>query len=98
MKVAEFQDYWRNRHAPLVPRPPHLLRYVQCHVLPELYESDTPPPYDGVAELWWPDLVKFRESWASPEMQVEQFSDTRNFIDGENMVALLAEEVRVIWP
>jgi len=97
MSVAEFQDYWRNRHAPLVPRTPHLLRYVQCHVLPETYESDTPPAYDGVAELWWPDLAKFQESWASPELQVEQFNDTRNFV-GSGSAALLAEEVRVIWP
>jgi uncharacterized protein (TIGR02118 family) len=97
MSVAEFQDYWRNRHAPLVPRTPHLLRYVQCHVLPETYESDTPPAYDGVAELYWQDVARFRESWASPELQVEQFNDVRNFV-GPGSVAFLAEEVRVIWP
>ena len=98
MSVTEFQDYWRTRHAPLVPRTPHLLRYVQCHVLPDMYETETPPAYDGVAELWWPDLAKFQESWASPELQVEQLTDARNFIDGKGSVALLAEEVRVIWP
>jgi hypothetical protein len=51
-----------------------------------------------VAELYWSDLAKFQESWVSPELQVEQFNDTRNFVDGKNSVALLAEEVRVIWP
>jgi uncharacterized protein (TIGR02118 family) len=98
LSVAEFQDYWRSKHAPLVPRTPHLVRYVQCHVLPETYESDTPPAYDGIAELWWPDLAKFQESWASPELQVEQLNDARNFVDGKSSAALLAEEVRVIWP
>ncbi len=98
LSVAEFQAHWRNRHAPLVPRTPHLLRYVQCHVLPETYDSDMPPAYDGVAELWWPDVAKFRDSWASPEMQVEQFTDVKNFVDGKNSVAFLAEENRVIWP
>jgi uncharacterized protein (TIGR02118 family) len=98
MSVAEFQDYWRTKHALLVPRTPHLLRYVQCHVLPEMYESDTPPAYDGIAELWWPDLAKFQESWKSPELQVEQLNDARNFVDGTGSTALLAEEVRVIWP
>lgn len=97
LSVAEFQDYWRTKHAPLVPRTPHLLRYVQCHVLPETYESDTPPAYDGVAELWWPDLAKFQESWASPELQVEQLNDARNFV-GSGSTAFLAEEFRVIWP
>ena len=28
MSVADFQDYWRTRHAVLVPRTPHLIRYV----------------------------------------------------------------------
>jgi uncharacterized protein (TIGR02118 family) len=97
LSVAEFQDYWRSKHAPLVPRTPHLLRYVQCHVLSETYESDTPPAYDGVAELWWPNLEKFQESWASPELQVEQLNDARNFV-GSGSTAFLAEEFRVIWP
>jgi len=98
MSVAEFQEYWRTKHAPLVPQTPHLLRYVQCHVLPETYESDTPPAYDGVTELWWPDVATFQESWKSPEVQVEQLNDGRNFGDGPSSTAMLAEEVRVIWP
>jgi uncharacterized protein (TIGR02118 family) len=98
MSVAEFQDYWRTRHAPLVPKTPGLRRYVQCHVLPEMYESDIPPAYDGVAELSWPDLPTFEKSWASPELQVEQFNDVRNFVDGQGSMGLLVEEVRVIWP
>jgi len=98
LSVAEFQEYWRTKHAPLVPRTPHLLRYVQCHVLPETYESETPPAFDGVAELWWPDAAKFKESWASPELQVEQLNDAKNFVDGKGSMSFLAEENRVIWP
>jgi uncharacterized protein (TIGR02118 family) len=94
--VAEFQDYLRTKHAPLVPRTPHLLRYVQCHVLPETYDSDAPPAYDGVAELWWPDVEKFKQSWASPELQVEQLTDARKFV-GEGSQSFLAVENRVIW-
>jgi uncharacterized protein (TIGR02118 family) len=96
MSVAEFQDYWRNKHAPLVPRTPHLIRYVQCHVLPETYDSEFPPAFDGVAELWWPDLAKFKESWASQEMQVEQLTDAKAFV-GDETRAFLAQENRVIW-
>ncbi|MGH7963724.1 MAG: EthD domain-containing protein, partial [Candidatus Binatia bacterium] len=71
---------------------------VQCHVVPAMYEADLPPAYDGIAELWWPNLTKFQESWASPELQVEQLTDARNFVDGQHSTALLAEENRVIWP
>ena len=97
LSVTEFQDYWRNKHAPLVPRTPHLVRYVQCHVLPETYESEYPPAFDGVAELWWPDLGKFKESWASPELQVEQLTDAKQFV-GDETRAFLAQENRVVWP
>ena len=97
LSVTEFQDYWRNKHAPLVPRTPHLVRYVQCHVLPETYESEYPPAFDGVAELWWPDLGKFKESWASPELQVEQLTDAKQFV-GDETCAFLAQENRVVWP
>ena len=38
LSFTDFQDYWRNRHAPLVPGTPELDRYVQCHVAPETYE------------------------------------------------------------
>jgi len=31
-------------------------------------------------------------------LQVEQFNDTRNFVHGRGSVALLVEEVRVLWP
>ncbi len=31
-------------------------------------------------------------------LQVEQFNDTRNFVDGRGSAALLVEEVRVLWP
>jgi uncharacterized protein (TIGR02118 family) len=96
MSVAEFQDYWRARHAPLVLRTPHLLRYVQGHVLPELYELSTPPAYDGVTELWWSDLAKFQEAWASPEMR-EQRNDACHLFDAGSTM-MLVEEVRVIWP
>lgn len=81
-----------------MPRTPHLICYVQCHVLPELHETNTPPAYDGVAELVWPDLATFQESWASPELQVEQANDTRNFVNSRGSTALLVEEVRVLWP
>jgi len=75
MSVAEFQDYWRNRHAPLVPRKtPHLLRYVQCHVLPETYESDTPPAYDGSRSCTGRS-GKVSRVMASPELQSNSFND-----------------------
>lgn len=97
LSVEEFQVYWRDKHAPLVPKTPGLRRYVQCHVVPEMYANGE-PAYDGVAELTWPDLASFETGWKSEEMQVEQFTDVRNFIDLKKICGLLATEVRIIWP
>lgn len=99
LSVADFQKHWREVHAPIVPRTPGLRRYVQCHVAPETYESDTPPVFDGVAELDWASMADFERGWNSDEMQVEQIQgDVPNFIDLENTVGLLVEEARIIWP
>lgn len=62
LTLPEFQDYWLNKHGPLVRRlQPALgmVRYVQVHRLDgNLAEGmrrlrGAPEPYDGVAELWW---------------------------------------------
>ena len=62
LSLEEFQDYWLNKHAPLVRTLQPVLgmvRYVQLHRLPgDLADGmrrvrGAPEPYDGVAELWW---------------------------------------------
>ena len=97
MSVADFQNYWRERHAPIVPKTPALLRYVQCHILAETYQDDM-PKHDGVAELWWPDLASLEKAAVSPEFRVEQLNDARQFVDVDHLEGFVAEENRVIWP
>ncbi|WP_312161760.1 EthD domain-containing protein [Phenylobacterium sp.] len=58
----QFQDYWRNTHAPLVASVRDVLRirrYVQLHSLPAEASAGLqaarggPEGFDGVAQLWW---------------------------------------------
>ena len=93
----QFHRHWREVHAPLALRLPGLRRYVQCHVLPETYAGST-PTYDGVAELWWPDLASLEKAALSPEFRVEQLNDARQFVDVDHLEGFAAEENRVIWP
>ncbi len=95
--VSEFQKYWLEGHAPQIPRDAGILRYVQCHQIPETYETDT-PAFDGVAELCFADLAAFNAYWNSDRVKAIFAADAPRFLDGENCVAFLAEEVRVIWP
>ena len=95
MSVEEFQRYWRETHAPIAGAIPELRRYVQCHTLPELYEGETPPTYDGAAELWFDDMESMRRAMASPEVRAAR-DDERNFIDHSKVFSIVTEEKPVI--
>lgn len=93
LSLAEFHDYWLNRHGPLVRRlQPALgmVRYVQVHRLPgDLADGmrrvrAAPEPYDGVAELWWESEESFRTARRSPEAREAGrllLEDEARFID-----------------
>lgn len=95
LSVSEFQDHWLNRHAPLVLDTPGLLGYTQAHVLPASYETEI-PLFDGVAELWWPDLDTFLAAWNSPEHQQAQLEDLQTFIDMDRTEGLLVNPRRLL--
>ncbi|MGE0860600.1 MAG: EthD domain-containing protein [Gammaproteobacteria bacterium] len=96
MSVAEFQDYWVKGHAPQIPRDMGVVRYVQCHQIPETYARGE-PPYDGVAELSFADDDAFLAYWTSPRI-IEIFSaDAPRFLDGARCTAFLVDEYRVRW-
>lgn len=96
LTVEQFQDYWRTRHAEIVPNTPHLARYVQAHVLLGSYRSAHPPVFDGVAELWWDNLDDLREALASSAFQREQPQDAENFVDTALLTGFVAKERRIV--
>jgi uncharacterized protein (TIGR02118 family) len=93
LSLAEFQDYWLNKHGPLVKSlQPALgmVRYVQLHRLPgDLADGmrrvrGAPEPYDGVAELWWESEETYRAARRNPEAREagrELLADEAKFID-----------------
>jgi uncharacterized protein (TIGR02118 family) len=97
LSVAEFQKYWLGEHAPQIPRDAGIVRYVQCHQIPESYNADT-PAFDGVAELSFEDHAAFEAYWNSDRVQAIFAADAPRFLDAPNCVAFLAREVRLIWP
>jgi uncharacterized protein (TIGR02118 family) len=95
LSVEEFQRYWRDTHGPIAGRIPGLRRYVQCHVVPELYARETKPAYDGAAELWFDDLDAMRAAMQSPETQAA-LEDEKNFIDHTRVASFVTIEKPVI--
>jgi uncharacterized protein (TIGR02118 family) len=93
LSLADFQDYWLNKHGPLVRSlQPALgmVRYVQLHRLPgDLADGmrrvrGAPDPYDGVAELWWEGEETYRAARRNPEAREagrELLADEAKFID-----------------
>ncbi|MCF8469876.1 MAG: EthD domain-containing protein [Parvibaculum sp.] len=81
LTLEAFQDYWWNKHAPLVTSHRDALRierYVQLHsgdpalsdTIRELRGGglDTAPAiYDGVAQLWWKSAEELAAAMATPD-------------------------------
>ncbi len=94
MPLAEFQQYWREVHGPLVAKHAttlNILRYVQVHTLADPVNDQLAggrgtmePPYDGVAELWWTNreaLVSTFGNAAGQGAAKELVEDEGRFID-----------------
>jgi uncharacterized protein (TIGR02118 family) len=87
----EFQDYWFNKHGPLVASVKDVLRirrYVQLHSLPAQVSEGIratrqgPEGYDGVAELWWDSFEAMANNDpAAAEAGRLLLEDERKFID-----------------
>lgn len=101
---AEFQRYWRERHAPLVEKHAEVLgirRYVQVHTLDTPANEalraarGAPPEYDGIAELWF-DSAEIPMTEETARAGAELLEDERRFIDLESSPLWLSEEKPVI--
>jgi uncharacterized protein (TIGR02118 family) len=102
-----FQDYWFNKHAPLVAKHSKALRirrYVQMHSLTTPFNDairtsrEAPEMYDGVAELWW-DSIDELAGAPTPETQAAGLAlleDERKFIDLPRSPLFLGEEKIIV--
>ncbi|MCS5573590.1 MAG: EthD domain-containing protein [Pseudomonadales bacterium] len=108
---AAFQDYWLNRHAPLVASfstDLNILRYVQTHTLDDpgneaaqTARGSMEPEYDGVAELWWASEKGLEETLQSDAAQAAGaalLEDEGKFIDLPNSPLWMAYEYPQINP
>jgi uncharacterized protein (TIGR02118 family) len=100
---AEFQDYWRNHHAPLVASHRAVLRirrYVQLHSVTDVMNESiaasrqAPEMYDGVAQLWWDSMADLigEQSEAQRAAGLTLLEDERKFIDLPRSPLFFGEE------
>ena len=111
MSLAEFQQYWREVHGPLVAKHSTMLnihRYVQLHTLDDPVNDQLAgargtmeKPYDGVAELWWTNREALASSFGSAAGQAagkELLEDEKKFIDLPNSPLWFAYEYPQVNP
>jgi uncharacterized protein (TIGR02118 family) len=103
----EFQQYWREIHAPLVRAHGAALgirRYVQAHTIDHPIADaarlarDAPEPYDGVAEAWFEhdQLIGQATTPAGMEAQRLLLEDECRFIDLSRSTIFFAEDNEVV--
>jgi len=111
LSLAEFQDYWLRRHAPLVASfgtDLNIHRYVQTHTLEtpgnaaaQAQRGSMEPQYDGVAELWWETealLETTLDTDAGRAAGAALLEDERTFIDLPNSPLWFAYEYPQVNP
>lgn len=104
----EFQEYWRNAHAPLVAAHADVLgirRYVQSHTLDDPAFARLAAlrggasAYDGVAELW---IEEFKQPHSSERAALEKqarqelLDDEKRFIDLKHSPIFYAFEEEIV--
>ena len=106
--AEEFHDYWLNQHGPLVKKHAEVLkiaRYVQLHTLDTPLNAGLgqsrggPEPFDGIAELWWPDIATLEKVLNAPDAQAavqELIEDEKKFIDLPRSPVWMARERPVV--
>jgi uncharacterized protein (TIGR02118 family) len=104
----EFQRYWIEQHGPLVRSHAAALgirKYVQVHSIDDAISllvagpRQSPPPFDGVAELWFDDLEAIGAAGSTEEGRVAAealVADERTFVDLKHSPIFLAEEHLIV--
>ena len=102
MTTAEFQDYWKNKHGPLVRSVPefwaYVRKYVQGHTMSDPvpgFPSQDEPPFDGIAELWFDSVEDIGVAFSHPRYLEIIRPDELKFVDFANSCIFLAEDVEI---
>jgi uncharacterized protein (TIGR02118 family) len=95
LALEDFRARWPAEAEVALTAFPHARRVVVARTLPETYAAGE-PPYDGVAELSWPDRSTYERDWAGRGDALT--AAVMALCDPARTHGHLADENRVIWP
>lgn len=103
MSEAEFQQYWKDTHGPLVKSVTefsrYIRRYTQLHTLQDpisFFPPQAIPAYDGIAELWFESVGEMQKAFSEPRYLEIIRPDEQKFIDLPKSVFFVVDEVPMI--
>ena len=106
MTLEEFQNYWHEKHGPLVKQHAATLgiqRYIQVHSRPPSQARPADPirgpmlePFDGVAELWTDAASATGSEEERRKAGQALAEDEANFIDFSRSAIWRGEERPII--
>lgn len=89
-----------DKHGPLFRSIPeaqvHCLRYIQTHPVRLATDAVTNADFDGTAELWFDDEAGMAAVLGSETYKNEVFPDEKTFLDHENTLILVGQQVEII--
>jgi uncharacterized protein (TIGR02118 family) len=100
----QFQDYWLNKHGPLVlshAQALNMRRYVQLHTAAHPINDamqksrGAPEPYDGIAEVWFDSVEAMTAPGGTPAGKAAMRAlreDEARFIDSADSPLWIGEE------
>ena len=96
---AEFEDYWLNRHGPLVLSVPEYMRHVKRYVIcPRDSESEGQAlvlggdsDYDGVGELWYESHAEMVAAFNEPRYLEIIRPDEDKFLDRDGCMTFVTQ-------
>jgi uncharacterized protein (TIGR02118 family) len=98
MSPAEFHEYWRNHHGPLVVSTKsgsHVIRYVQHHRSLDDYSGGSDQGYDGVTEQWFASMAEYNAHMSESDFSTV-WKDVESFLDVDRLEFVVTEEPVVI--
>ena len=105
MSVADFRDYYENRHVPLCLKyASGVSRYVRRYLDPQPHAEsgrNDELPYDVITELWFDDEKAWRgtvDYLSAATLPEEVVADERNLFDRATMRMATVVEHETVMP
>lgn len=104
MSQAEFEQYWWEKHAPLVRSIPEFMRHVRKYVLYKMAAGQTDAnafastffgglsSYDGVGMLYFDSREAMLEAFSEPRYLEMIRPDEPKFLDLDGCLSFIANE------